>query len=411
MKPKIFVSSTVIDFEDMRSAIKYYLEQYGFEVQMSEYPTFDVDHDKSTVDACLKNLERCEYFILLIGYRRGSWYKQNEISVTHMEYKTAKKLAESGHPIRIISFVRKPIWLLKNDRESLVKHFVSKSEELSKEIASIGSTIIDDPNYIFNFINEISEGIKIPDSDLTVNNWIYDFDGFEDIASALQNTLKLGLSLAEKKQMKLLINELITNYESFLIHLNSSLEENESSTGLVKFPNILYYYKERLYPQLISIYDDVLLGRATYSITGAEISNLLLYAIIFPQMKKTYNLSTSILEKVLDEGFFLRYEVSRDEYETTPIHFGLQKLLEWILNFKKLTSSTPFSEFTKEISILSSNGSAHNDTISLSKNAAVCIMALKVANRIPDLIKLVLEYFKTNDDSKIKKFDYSDKYK
>lgn len=92
MKPKIFVSSTVIDFEDLRSSLKYYLEEFGYDVQMSEYPNFDVDPNFNAMDACINTLMSCQYFILLIGYRRGSWYKENELSITHLEYRAAKTL-------------------------------------------------------------------------------------------------------------------------------------------------------------------------------------------------------------------------------------------------------------------------------------------------------------------------------
>ena len=150
MRPKIFVSSTVLDFEDLRSSLKYYLEEFGYDVQMSEYPNFNIDKDSSTFDACIKNLENCQYFILLIGYRRGSWYLDGKISITHKEFLSAKSLIEQGHPLRIIAFVRKPIWLLKNDRQGMKKHLEEKSREISTLIPEIGTTVIDDPDYIID---------------------------------------------------------------------------------------------------------------------------------------------------------------------------------------------------------------------------------------------------------------------
>ena len=39
-KPKIFISSTIYDFQDLRSALKYWLDENGFETQLSEYNDF-----------------------------------------------------------------------------------------------------------------------------------------------------------------------------------------------------------------------------------------------------------------------------------------------------------------------------------------------------------------------------------
>ena len=99
MKPKIFVSSTIIDFEDLRSSLKYYLEEFGFDVQMSEYPNFTVDVNNSAMESCIQNLIQCQYFILVVGYRRGSWFKENELSVTNLEYRAAKIVIERGYPL------------------------------------------------------------------------------------------------------------------------------------------------------------------------------------------------------------------------------------------------------------------------------------------------------------------------
>lgn len=89
--------------------------------------------------------------------------------------------------------------VIKNDRRGLIEHFNVKSEEYSKIISETGSTIIDDPDYIFNFLKEISEGIKFPGSDSPANNWIIDFNNFEDIITAIKNTFHIKESLREKR--------------------------------------------------------------------------------------------------------------------------------------------------------------------------------------------------------------------
>ena len=39
-KPKIFISSTIYDFQDLRSALKYWFKEYGYEARLSEYNDF-----------------------------------------------------------------------------------------------------------------------------------------------------------------------------------------------------------------------------------------------------------------------------------------------------------------------------------------------------------------------------------
>ena len=131
-KPTFFISSTVYDFRDLRSALKFYLEELGYQVYASEYNDFKVASDKHSYDACLKLIEECDYFILLVGSRVGGFYDdQNKTSITRQEYREAYKLHEQGK-LQIISFVRDEVWQLKETRSELEKH-LKKIENLEKE--------------------------------------------------------------------------------------------------------------------------------------------------------------------------------------------------------------------------------------------------------------------------------------
>ena len=106
-KPKIFVSSTIYDFSDLRSSIKYYLESLGYEVLLSEYNDFEKELDLNSYEACLRTIENCQYFILLVGSRVGGFYNKGlKISITQMEYRKAYEQLLIGK-IRIINIVRK----------------------------------------------------------------------------------------------------------------------------------------------------------------------------------------------------------------------------------------------------------------------------------------------------------------
>ena len=75
-KPNVFVSSTIYDFADLRSALKYWLEEMGFGVRMSEFNDFVKDSSENSYDACFKAIEECDYYILLIGSRVGGLFSK-----------------------------------------------------------------------------------------------------------------------------------------------------------------------------------------------------------------------------------------------------------------------------------------------------------------------------------------------
>src|SRR5437870_2486994 len=107
---RIFLSSTCLDLQDLRSGLKEALEEMGYQVWASEFPDFPVDSNLHNHDNCLRNVERADQYVLIISDRygadyAGSAYPKRPISVTWYEYLRA---LESGKPIRIL--VRERIW-------------------------------------------------------------------------------------------------------------------------------------------------------------------------------------------------------------------------------------------------------------------------------------------------------------
>jgi hypothetical protein len=94
-RPVIYVSSTIYDFQDLRWALKFFLEELGYEVMLSDYNDFDKPREKNSYEACLKAIDRADYFILLIGARVGGLYDiAQKISITRMEYRKAYELVQ-----------------------------------------------------------------------------------------------------------------------------------------------------------------------------------------------------------------------------------------------------------------------------------------------------------------------------
>lgn len=408
MKPKIFVSSTIIDFEDLRSSLKYYLEEFGYDVQMSEYPNFSIDTDKTIADACIQNLIGCQYFILLIGYRRGSWYKKNELSVTHYEYRAARALIEKGHPLRIISFIRKPIWLLKDDRKGLANHFNEKSSEISTSVNKTGTTVIDDPEYLFNFINEVSDGIKFPGSESPANNWIISFDQFEDILIALKSVFHISETLKEKKLKRLLLNELENNRNKFLYTVHG-MEINQF-LGPYKFneEHMMKYLAKTYYPKFFDKKNNLLFIENGIILDKTDANRLaLIFSIILPY-SNVNNLETRFLNKAIDEGLFLSYSNINDDYDSNLLSHALLKLLDWINSLKNIFTSEFYEKFKKEMAIISTDHSLFNSSVHISMESCAFILGLLNGERIFELSNALISALDKDDYKLLNSFNFSD---
>lgn len=347
MKPKIFVSSTILDFEDLRSALKYFLEEYGFDVQMSEYPNFTIDTDKSAIDSCLANLEKCDYFILLIGFRRGAWCEEGKLSITHKEFLTATSLIKRGHRLRIIAFVRKQIWLLRRDRESFINFVNSKSTDLAKDIKGY-SSIFDDPDYIFSFIDEVSRGIDLSPKSSTTNNWLYSFEGFEDISQALKHTFHITEDLQHKLIKKLLLKELKYNYNRFLVPAENRQKSN--NTQQIEAENILEYFNRHFKDKIYNSKGELKFVDYPIEIEAKQIVTLFLYSCVYPIQNMITDLRTKIINKCVIDGTFFEYKNDIDDYDTNLITYSIERTSEWIESYKDLMKSDLYKSFTDEIS-------------------------------------------------------------
>jgi hypothetical protein len=213
-RPTFFLSSTIYDFSDLRSAIKYFLEQQGCVVLASEYNDFKKPLDKHSYEACLDAIQQADYFILLIGARVGGWYdKSNRISITQQEYREAYELCKRG-ALKIVTFVRQDIWNLRSDRGELQRHLESLSLEESEKsaITNHPTKRATDPEFISNFITEVGRNQDTKDALIgrgafPTGNWIHVFSSFREIADVLSTEIFNGLPIEEAVNRRLLLGE------------------------------------------------------------------------------------------------------------------------------------------------------------------------------------------------------------
>lgn len=163
MQPlSIFVSSTCYDLRALREHLRDEITAWGHDPILSEYTSFPVSPDLTTVENCKKVVrERADIFVLVIGGRRGSLDPATDRSVVNVEYREARYAG-----IDCIVFVEKQVW-------DLLPHFKKNPD------ADFSSTV-DYPD-VFQFIDEIAKGTK----------WIFPFARTDEIFTTLRTQLSI----------------------------------------------------------------------------------------------------------------------------------------------------------------------------------------------------------------------------
>lgn len=99
-----FVSSTIRDFGPVRRDLRTWLRQRKVDVRESEDPEFPVDPGIHSHDACLRAIDGCHLFVLLVGWRYGGLYRGSTQSITWREYDEAVR-----NKIPVVALVLKEV--------------------------------------------------------------------------------------------------------------------------------------------------------------------------------------------------------------------------------------------------------------------------------------------------------------
>lgn len=89
---KVFVASTVYNFEYQLEKIHELLDNYGYDVLMSHKGTVLLDSKESNLTNCLNGIAECDVFVGFIRPDYGSGVLDtDEKSIVHQEFETAYK--------------------------------------------------------------------------------------------------------------------------------------------------------------------------------------------------------------------------------------------------------------------------------------------------------------------------------
>lgn len=205
-KPRIFISSTCFDLNDARSELTDFLEKYNFEVLNSQLKNFGVAPKKHSHSACLDQVENADFFIVIVGKRRGGTFIGSEKSITNEEYNLAIK---KGIPI--IVCVDRQV------DETLILYKKNPNSDFS--------SIVDDVR-IFHFVEYIKSASE--------DNWVFPYNNVNDIKDILKSQFSYYLLLFSKSLVKSSIKE--------------KKSDNKKQT-YVKFPSNLDKLKEKKFEQ------------------------------------------------------------------------------------------------------------------------------------------------------------------
>jgi hypothetical protein len=216
-RPTIFLSSTIYDFSDLRSALKDYLEDRGCRVLASEYTDFTRPLDTHSYEACLNTIEQADLFVLFIGRRVGGWLdKPKKISITRAEYRRAYQLAQEDK-IRLLCFVRSEVLDHSQSMKELAKELSNDpalTDSQREKFINHPTRAMDDAKAIISFIDEISRNKETAravagDGEAPIANWISPFSTFAEVRQALDPLVTHGLTRSQAAGRKTLEVQLI----------------------------------------------------------------------------------------------------------------------------------------------------------------------------------------------------------
>jgi len=158
--PRVFVSSTCFDLETIRENLEGFIKSLGYIPVLSNRGNVYYDVVKDVQAACLDEVEFCQMFVLIIGGRFGTEYKNTKKSITNKEF---EKALDANIPI--FTLIKRRV------REELQFWRANKDNKSTKYVS------VDDTR-IFEFIEEVESAPS--------NNAFFPFNNYKDIESYLK---------------------------------------------------------------------------------------------------------------------------------------------------------------------------------------------------------------------------------
>jgi hypothetical protein len=302
-RPKVFVSSTIRDFGDLRQSLRYFLELAGYDVQVSEYTDFDRDPGPDVFDSCFSNIRSSDFYVLLIGSEVGSRYdEEGRVSVTRQEFRVALE-SERARALGICVFVR-----------STVDVAIRQWEQDGRPPS--GSRYVTNPNFTADFLAEA----RASTSGGRAARWVYTFSDFRDIANALQVLLRISTNFERRLLEENLLEEIL--FDLSLMSTKGARTSIQSNHGWATH-----------------VRDEITIGESqldgTIRLTPKQLGRLGFMFFAKPRVE----LRHQIMDEAISRGLFLSFDPQTGQLEQTVEHQALAQLRDDISDFESSRDS------------------------------------------------------------------------
>ena len=378
-RPTFFLSSTIYDFQDLRGAIKFSLEERGCRVLASEYNDFGgTAVGQHSYEICLNNIEQADYFVLLIGSRVGGWYDDaKQISITQQEYRTAYELHRQ-RKLRLVTFVREEVWQLKEDRRELERYLAEQNlaDRERKVVTAAPSKFANNAEFISGFIAETARNLETSHAVLSggpkpTGNWLHRFRNFRDIHDVLAPLAFTGLTSEEAAYRKALQNELMIVMSRLCAKCDGKVLDIRD--GLKKGLDAN--------PITLAMRDE---GMVTIDLESWGAFTTILFQALGLKFE------TVVIDDALTSTIFLDYDANQGSYVQSPAYEALSRLWDDIRSFNALATTENLSVILETSPRSMGGRKAGNLTLPFMKVGSVYSLAHRWINIVQLTEALIL---------------------
>lgn len=184
---KVFVSSTVYDFENQLHQVYALLDGMGYDVYMSKEGTIPLNSRLNTFVNCEKGVEECDVFVGFIRPLLGSGiYDKKEPSVTEREFEIAfdRGMVRFVLADYKVEFAHQFLNLIKKKPEFIPEVITNEIEQDGMIIRTVKPNKLIHPRCANLYRKAIDYNER--DFEKRVGNWVQPYKDIEDILRHLE---------------------------------------------------------------------------------------------------------------------------------------------------------------------------------------------------------------------------------